>query len=61
MIEEILVVAIVLASVAYAIWHIRQSFKQKASPCDNCQGCPLKDHRKRKPCPDQKPPFHSPS
>lgn len=58
MIEEILVGAIVLASVAYAIWLIRQSLKRKTNPCNNCQGCPLKDYRKRKSCPDQKPPLH---
>lgn len=45
--QAALVYIIITLSVAYAVWRIYALVQAKYDPCANCQGCALKDVRRK--------------
>ena len=48
MMESLIVIAVIAASIVYAVWRIRCIIKAKNSPCHDCPGCELKEQMLKK-------------
>ena len=54
--EIIIVIAIIIASVAYVVNRITRTIRNKSCACDDCPGCALKEQMQKKggnPCCDK--------
>ena len=45
--EWIIVSAVLVAAVGYAAWRIYDAFRRTKDPCYGCDGCQLKDLKRR--------------
>jgi len=52
------VIVIITVALAYTVWRIRKAYIAASDPCAGCQGCPLKDIKRKngenKGCKDKK-------
>ena len=46
--EIIIVIAIIIASVAYVVNRITRTIRNKSCACDDCPGCALKEQMQKK-------------
>ena len=45
--QTAVVIVILLLSMAYALWRLRNVFATKSDPCEGCAGCAMKGQKGR--------------
>ena len=48
--QYVIVIAVILAAIGWALWLIIKAFRHSSDPCYGCAGCELKELHKGKNC-----------